>query len=40
MNERRVGYSWWGTWPARLLEEDYPAWQQRWAPEDNVLAAK
>jgi PelA/Pel-15E family pectate lyase len=39
-NERRVGYSWWGTWPARLLEEDYPAWQHRWAPGHNVLAAQ
>jgi PelA/Pel-15E family pectate lyase len=39
-NERRVGYSWWGTWGARLLEEDYPAWQQRWAPGNNVLAAQ
>jgi PelA/Pel-15E family pectate lyase len=39
-NERRVGYSWWGTWPATLLEQDYPAWQQRWAPGRNVLAAR
>jgi len=27
--ERRSGYAWYGMWPARLLEHDYPAWQQR-----------
>lgn len=25
-NERRAGYSWYGTWPARLIEKDYPRW--------------
>ena len=28
-NERRAGYLYAGTWPARLLEKDYPAWQKR-----------
>ena len=27
--ERRSGYSYNGTWPASLLEADYPAWQQK-----------
>jgi PelA/Pel-15E family pectate lyase len=27
--ERRTGYSWYGEWPAELLEKDYPAWKQR-----------
>ena len=27
--ERRTGYNWYGTWPARLLEVDYPAWRAR-----------
>jgi PelA/Pel-15E family pectate lyase len=35
--ERRTGYSYYGTWPAKVLQA-YPAWQQRWAPNDNVLA--
>ena len=35
--ERRTGYAWYGTWPARLLARDYPAWQKRWAPGKNVL---
>lgn len=28
-HERRTGYAWYGTWPARLLEKDLPAWRQR-----------
>lgn len=28
-NERRAGYLYAGTWPADLLEKDYPAWQKR-----------
>ena len=28
-NERRAGYLYAGTWPARLLEKEYPAWQKR-----------
>ncbi len=26
--ERRNGYAWYGSWPQRLLERDYPAWKQ------------
>lgn len=25
-NERRIGYAWYGTWPAKLLATEYPAW--------------
>jgi len=27
--ERRNGYAWYGTWPARLLAEGYPGWKKR-----------
>jgi PelA/Pel-15E family pectate lyase len=27
--ERRVGYAWYGTWPAKLLENKYPAWLKK-----------
>lgn len=27
--ERRSGYAWFGTWPAELLDEEYPAWRAR-----------
>jgi PelA/Pel-15E family pectate lyase len=27
--ERRSGYAWFGTWPAALLNEEYPAWRVR-----------
>ena len=27
--ESRTGYAWYGTWPARILERDYPAWKAR-----------
>ena len=27
--ERRTGYDWYGTWPATLIERDYPAWERR-----------
>lgn len=27
--ERRSGYAWFGTWPAALLNEEYPAWRAR-----------
>ncbi|MEO7310223.1 MAG: pectate lyase [Chitinophagaceae bacterium] len=27
--ERRVGYAWYGTWPAKLLDKEYPAWKAR-----------
>jgi PelA/Pel-15E family pectate lyase len=26
--ERRIGYAYYGTWPARLLAEDYPRWRE------------
>jgi PelA/Pel-15E family pectate lyase len=29
-NERRVGYGWYGTWPADLLEKEFPKWQAKW----------
>ncbi len=35
--ERRNGYSWLGHYADRLLAEDYPAWQKKWTPADNVL---
>lgn len=28
--ERRTGYGWYGTWPAKLLARDYPAWRKKW----------
>ena len=28
-NERRVGYAYYGTWPATLLAKDYPEWLKR-----------
>ncbi len=30
--ERRVGYSYLGAWPAKLLVEDYPRWRARHRP--------
>jgi len=27
--ERRTGYSWYGYWPQRLIETEYPRWQRR-----------
>jgi len=35
--ERRNGYSWLGYYPKNLLAKEYPAWQKKWVPEDNVL---
>lgn len=32
-NERRVGYAWYGRWPAKLIEEEYPAWLKRTSDE-------
>ena len=29
--ERRTGYSWYSSAPAKLLAEDYPRWHRRWA---------
>jgi len=37
-HERRTGYSWYGYGPAELLAKDYPAWQKKRAPEQNVLS--
>jgi len=33
-HERRVGYAWYVTRPARLLEKEYPAWKARLAREN------
>jgi len=33
-HERRVGYAWYVTRPARLLEKDYPAWKAKLAREN------
>jgi PelA/Pel-15E family pectate lyase len=33
--ERRVGYAYYGNWPARLIERDYPAWAARLEPSIN-----
>lgn len=35
--ERRNGYSWLGYYAASLLDKDYPVWQQKWTPRENVL---
>lgn len=29
-HERRVGYAYNGTWPAKLLAKEYPKWQHQW----------
>lgn len=29
-NERRVGYAFYGKWPAKLLNKEYPAWEEKW----------
>jgi len=29
-NERRTGYVYASTWPEKLLNKDYPKWQQKW----------
>jgi len=30
--ERRTGYDWYGTWPAALIDVDFPAWKKRIHP--------
>ena len=35
--ERRNGYSWLGNRASSLLTKDYPVWQSKWAPGNNVL---
>ncbi len=29
-NERRVGYAYYGIWPAKLITEEYPKWVAKW----------
>jgi PelA/Pel-15E family pectate lyase len=29
-NERRVGYAYYGNWPAKLITEEYPKWAAKW----------
>lgn len=35
--ERRVNYQWYTNNPALLLAREYPEWQAKWAPKNNVL---
>ncbi|PTQ96589.1 PelA/Pel-15E family pectate lyase [Mucilaginibacter yixingensis] len=28
--ERRTGYSWYGQWPVKLLNQEFPAWSAKW----------
>lgn len=35
--ERRVNYQWYTNNPALLLAKEYPEWQAKWAPNNNVL---
>ncbi|SMF25001.1 pectate lyase, PelA/Pel-15E family [Alteromonadaceae bacterium Bs31] len=30
--DRRTGYDWYGNWPQKLLDEDYPEWKKRNKP--------
>jgi len=32
--ERRNGYAWLGSWPQKLLEQEYPAWKRKWKGAD------
>ncbi len=34
--ERRNGYAWYGTWPQKLLEVEYPAWRKRVAARHDL----
>lgn len=36
-HERRIGYAYYTNAPAYLLANEYPTWQQKWAPNANVL---
>lgn len=29
-NERRIGYAWYGKWPLKLIETEYPEWKLKW----------
>jgi len=33
-NERRIGYAWYGTWPLKLLNTEYPGWKLKWSIKD------
>ena len=35
--ERRTKYNWFSKEPLKLLTEEYPIWQKKWTPENNVL---
>ncbi len=35
--ERRIGYAYYTNAPIYLFANDYPAWQQKWTPNANVL---
>jgi PelA/Pel-15E family pectate lyase len=28
-HERRTGYAWYGNWPQKLLDKEFPAWQAK-----------
>ena len=28
--ERRTGYAWYGTWPAKLVAKEFPNWVKKW----------
>lgn len=36
-NERRAGYAYAGTWPAKLLAKEYPKWQHKWENRKSEL---
>jgi PelA/Pel-15E family pectate lyase len=35
-HERRTGYAWYGTWPKKLIEKEYPAWVTKNGINDNA----
>ncbi len=35
-NERRIGYAWYGKWPAKLLETEYPQWVAKWVTKEDL----
>ena len=28
--ERRTGYAWYGNWPAKLIDKEFPNWEKKW----------
>ncbi len=36
-SERRTGYTWLWPFATEFLAKEYPVWQKKWAPGDNVL---